>query len=69
MLKPSKHVSIVRQDRAVLLYALIKGYEVNVGRIIEESILDYIKGKFLDNIPHPSLITLLCIKGGRGEVQ
>ena len=43
---------------------LVKGYEVNVRRIIEESILDYIKGKFSRNIPHPSLITLLFNKGG-----
>ena len=63
-MKPSKHVSIVRQDRTILLYALVKGYEVNVGIIIEESILDYVKGKFSRNIPHPSLITLLCIKRG-----
>ena len=31
---------------------------------MEESILDYVEGKFSRNIPHPSLITLLCIKGG-----
>ena len=32
--------------------------------IVEESILDYAKLNFLGNITHPSLITLLCIKGG-----
>ena len=64
MLKPSKHVSIVRQDRAILLYELVKGYGINVWRIVKESILDYAKGNFAGNIPHPSLITLLCIKGG-----
>ena len=63
-MKPSKHVSTMRQDRTILLYALVKGYEVTIGRIIEESILDYVKGKFSRNIPHPSLITLLCIKRG-----
>ena len=35
-----------------------------MGKIIEESILDYEESKFSINIPHPSLITLLCIKGG-----
>ena len=64
MLKPSKHVSTVRQECAILLYALVKGYEVNVGRIVKESILNYAKGNFAGNIPHPSLITLFCIKGG-----
>ena len=62
--KPSKQVSTVRQNHAILLYALVKGYALNVGKIMEESILDYAKGKFSGNIPHPSLITLLCIKGG-----
>ena len=43
---------------------LVKGYALNVGKIMEESILDYAEGKFSGNIPHPSLITLLCIKWG-----
>ena len=40
------------------------GYQVELGRIIQDSILEYEKGNFAGNIPHPSLITLLCIKGG-----
>ena len=54
----------MRQDYALLLYALVKGYDLNVGRIIEQSILDYVNGKFPRNIPHPTSITLLCIKEG-----
>ena len=57
------HISTVRQDRAILLYELVKGYEVDLWRIIKELILEYVKGNFVGNIPHPSLITLLCIKG------
>ena len=64
MLNPSKHISTVRQDHTILLYALVKGYAMNMGKIVKESILDYARGNFLGNIPHPSLITLLCIKGG-----
>ena len=64
MLKPSKHVSTMSQDRTLLLYTFVKGYALNMGKIMEESILDYAEGKFLENISHPSLITLLCIKGG-----
>ena len=37
---------------------------MDLGRIINESILEYVKGNFAGNIPHPSLITLLCIKVG-----
>ena len=38
-----------------------------MGRIIEQSILDYVNDKFSINIPHPALVTLLCIKGRTGE--
>ena len=62
--KSSNHVSIVRQGCALLLYALLKGFELDVGRIIKESILDYAENNFSSNIPHPALITILCIKGG-----
>ena len=31
----SKHVLIVRQDYAILLYALVKGFRLNVGKIVE----------------------------------
>ena len=50
VLIPSKHVSIVRQDRAKLLYALVKGFGLNVGKIVEQSILDYIENNFSRNI-------------------
>ena len=53
----------MRQGRILLLYALVKGFELNVGKIIKESILDYVESKFSGNIPHPSLITLMCVKG------
>ena len=35
-----------------------------MGKIIEQSILDYDENNFSNNIPYPALITLLCIKGG-----
>ena len=64
ILTPSKHVSTVRQDCVIHLYALVKGCYLNVGKIVEQSIMDYAKNRFSGNIPHPALITLLCIKGG-----
>ena len=64
VLTPSKFFSTRRQDRAILLYALVKELNLNVGKIVEQSIMDYPKNNFLGNIPHPTLITLLCIKGG-----
>ena len=32
VLLPSKHLSTVRRNEAILLYALLKGYKINVGR-------------------------------------
>ena len=63
VLTPSKHVTTMRQDRVILLYALVKGWNLNVGKIVEQSILDYAENSFSRNIPHPTLITLLCING------
>ena len=56
-LVPSKHVSIVRSEKAILFYAIVKGYKFNVGKIIKNSILEVSYGKA---ITHPSLITKLC---------
>ena len=41
VLLPSKHLSTVRRDETILHYALLKGYKINVGKIIEKSISSY----------------------------
>ena len=64
---PSKHLSIVRREEAILLYALLKGYKINVGKIIEKSILGYSESKCKGMIPHPTTITRLYIRGGVEE--
>ena len=48
----------------MLLYAILKGYKFRVGKIIENSIMSYYKGGHKGLIPHPALITRLCILGG-----
>ena len=60
---PSKHLSIVRKEEAVLLYAILKGYKMDVGKIIEKSIYNYYCSNYRGLIPHPSTITRLCILG------
>ena len=67
ILMPSKHLSIVRREKAILLYALLKGYKINVGKIIEKTILSYSESKCRGMIPHPATITRLCIQGGVEE--
>ena len=41
-----------------------KRVESEWGEISGKSIFDYAENSFSRNIPHPALITLLCIKGG-----
>ena len=64
---PSKHLSTVRREEAILLYALLKGYKINVGKIIEKSILGYYESNYKGLITHPTTIARLCIKGGVEE--
>ena len=45
-LMPFKHLSTIRREEAILLYALLKVYKINVGKMIEKSILGYSKSKY-----------------------
>ena len=64
VLVPTKHVCTVREQEAVLLYAILKGYKLNAGPIIENSIMKYHEGNKRGFIPHPATITWLCLKAG-----
>ena len=52
------------REEAIHLYALLKGYKIDVGKMIENSILSYFEGKCRGMIPHLATITGLCIQGG-----
>ena len=54
----------MKREEAILLYTLLKGYKINVGKIIEKSILGYSESKCSGMIPHSATITKLFIKGG-----
>ena len=64
VLIPTKHACTVRKQEAVLLYAILKGYKLNAGAIIEDSIMKYHEGNKRGLIPHPATITWLCLKAG-----
>ena len=51
----------VREQEAIISYAILKGYKMNVGRLIEGSILGYHQSSKRGLIPHPTTITRLCI--------
>ena len=63
IMMPSKHLSIVQKEELVFLYAIIKGYKLDMGKIIEKPILNYYYNNFRVLIPHPSTITRLSIPG------
>ena len=64
VLVPTRHVCTVREQEAIMLYAILKGYKINVGIIIENSIMRYHEGNKRGLIPHPATITVLCLKAG-----
>ena len=64
ILFPSKYLSTVRNNEAIVMYALLKGYKINVEKIIENSIMSYYRSKYRSLIPHPATITRLCLLGG-----
>ena len=61
---PTKHVCTVREQEAIILYAILKGYKLNAGAVIENSIMRYHEGNKRGLIPHPATITRLCIRDG-----
>ena len=61
---PTKHVCTVRVQEAIILYAILKGYKLNAGVVIENSIVRYHEGNKSGLIPHPAIITRLCIMAG-----
>ena len=61
---PTKHVCTLREQEAILLYAIFKGYKIDVGTIIENSIMRYHEGNKRGLIPPPTTITRLCIRAG-----
>ena len=61
---PTKHLSTIREQEAIILYALLKGYKFDVGKIIETSIRSFHKNVKRGLIPHLTTITRLCILAG-----
>ena len=61
---PTKHVCTVREQEAIILHAMLKGYKINAGAIIENSIMRYHEGNKRGLIPHPATIIRLCLKAG-----
>ena len=61
---PTKHLCSVREQEAIILYAFLKGYKMNIGILIEESIRGYHHSNKRGLISHPTTITRLCLLAG-----
>ena len=58
---PTKHLYAVREQVAIILYALLKGYKMNVRGLIQGSIRGYHLSNKRGLISHPTTISRLCI--------
>ena len=56
----SSNYSRVTKERAVLNYAIFKCLSVDIGRVIQSSILHITKGSTIASLGHLSLIYELC---------
>ena len=61
---PTKHVCTVREQEAIIIYAMLKGYNINAGAVIENSIMRYHEGNKRGLIPHSATTTKLCLRAG-----
>lgn len=63
-LMPAKHATDVTKDRAILIYCILQGHTLDVGKMIRSSILHAGRSNKNINLPHSSLITELCQTAG-----
>ena len=58
---PTKHLSTIREQEAIILYTMLKGYKFDARKTIESSIRSFQKNVKRGLIPHPTMISRLCI--------
>ena len=62
-LQPTTNVSAVMKSRAALVYAIIEGMKIDVGLVIQHSIIHGFE-QGIQGFPYPHLITELCRNAG-----
>ena len=60
---PTMHLSEVTKERAALIYAILTGKKINVGRVIQQNISHAIRQES-GGIHHPTLLTELIASYG-----
>ncbi|XP_073023626.1 uncharacterized protein [Primulina eburnea] len=59
-IKPTEHTTTVIKERAILIFCIMTGKTIDLGRLLQNSIYDYACGNSPSGLLHPSLITVLC---------
>ena len=59
-IKPSLHLSTVTKDKTILLYSITKGFQFDIGTVIERGLIESTHGRCTSSLIHLSLITELC---------
>ena len=62
-LQPTTNVSAVMKSRVALVYAIIEGMKIDVGLVIQHSIIHGFE-QGIQGFSHPHLITELCHNAG-----
>ena len=52
-IKPSLHLSTVTKDKTILLYAMTKGLQFDIGTVIERGLIDSTHGPCTGALIHP----------------
>ena len=55
-IKPILNLSTVTKDKTILLYAMTKGFQFDIGSVIERRFIESTQGRCTRNLIHPSLI-------------
>ena len=61
---PSLHLSTMTKDKMILLYAMTKGFQFDIGTVIERGLIESTHGCCTGAFIHPSLIIELCRSAG-----
>ena len=61
---PSGHPHDVTADRAILLYGILRGENVDIAYVIHQNILRFLRSHTRGGIPHATIVTKLCTAVG-----
>lgn len=61
---PTTHVTEVNVDRAIILWGILNGKYIDLGELVYQNILKFLKGGTTGGIPHAVIIAELCVHVG-----